>query len=90
MVWKFDKAYEVDANPGDASGREKHPHDELVRELDALVDGTRDPVAVMASAVAVIHHKLPYSSWTGFYRVVEEELLRIGPYQGPIGCLERW
>ena len=31
---------------------------------------------------------LPYASWTGFYRVVAPELLRVGPYQGPVGCLE--
>ena len=68
---------------------EKPPlYDSIVAELEALVDGVSDPVSVMASAVAVIHHKLPYASWTGFYRVVDENLLRIGPYQGPVGCLE--
>ena len=63
-------------------------YDSMLSELSALLDGTDDPTTVMASAVAVIHHKLPYASWTGFYRVVEEGLLRIGPYQGPVGCLE--
>ena len=42
----------------------------------------------MASCCSVLHEALPYASWTGFYRVVEPELLRIGPYQGPPGCLE--
>ena len=42
----------------------------------------------MASCCSVLHEALPYTSWTGFYRVVEPELLRIGPYQGPPGCLE--
>jgi GAF domain-containing protein len=27
------------------------------------------------------------SDWTGFYRVVGPELLKIGPYQGGHGCL---
>lgn len=45
-------------------------------------------MAVMATAACLVHDAIPYSSWTGFYRVVEPELLRVGPYQGPMGCLE--
>jgi len=54
---------------------------ELVRDLE-------DPVAAMASTASVLHELLPAASWTGFYRVVAPELLRVGPYQGPVGCLE--
>ena len=54
---------------------------ELVRDLD-------DPIAAMASTASVLHELLPAASWTGFYRVVAPELLRVGPYQGPVGCLE--
>ena len=54
---------------------------ELVRDL-------KDPVAAMASAASVLHDLVPASSWTGFYRVVGPQLLRVGPYQGPVGCLE--
>ena len=60
----------------------------VVSQVDALLDGITDPVATMASAASVLHEALPHASWTGFYRVVEPELLRIGPYQGPPGCLE--
>ena len=61
---------------------------QVASQVDALLDGQTDPVAAMASACSVLHEALPYASWTGFYRVVEPELLRIGPYQGPPGCLE--
>lgn len=54
---------------------------ELVRDLE-------DPVAAMASTASVLHELLPAASWTGFYRVVAPELLSVGPYQGPVGCLE--
>lgn len=57
-------------------------------EIDSLLEGLDDPVAAMASAASVIHGHLPYATWTGFYRVVAPELLRVGPYQGPVGCLE--
>ena len=56
--------------------------------LDSVLAGLDDPIAVMATCAAVLHESLPYASWTGFYRVVAPELLRIGPYQGSIGCLE--
>src|SRR6185295_3786786 len=42
----------------------------------------------MSTCAAVLHQKLAYASWTGFYRVVAPGLLRVGPYQGPLGCLE--
>ncbi|MBZ0115246.1 MAG: GAF domain-containing protein [Thermoanaerobaculia bacterium] len=42
----------------------------------------------MATAACLIHEALDVASWTGFYRVVAPELLRVGPYQGPLGCLE--
>jgi GAF domain-containing protein len=61
---------------------------EACRELDAVLAGVDDPITAMATCAAVLHRKLPYASWTGFYRVVAPRLLRVGPYQGPLGCLE--
>lgn len=58
------------------------------QEIESLIEGLDDPVAVMASAASVLHQRLPAASWTGFYRVVAPRLLRVGPYQGPPGCLE--
>lgn len=58
-------------------------------ELDALlVDGELDEIAALSTFVAVLQSALPQASWTGFYRVVAPGLLRVGPYQGPVGCLE--
>lgn len=61
---------------------------QILRELDAVLEGLEDPIAAMATCACVLHERLPYSSWTGFYRVVAPGLLRVGPYQGPLGCLE--
>lgn len=58
------------------------------REIASLIEGLDDPVAVMASVASVLHQRLEVASWTGFYRVVAPGLLRVGPYQGPPGCLE--
>jgi len=59
-----------------------------LQEIEALLEGLDDPVTAMATIASVVHHRLPYSSWTGFYRVVGPGRLRVGPYQGPVGCLE--
>ncbi len=60
----------------------------LLQQISAVLDGIDDPVATMASTACLIHEALEVASWTGFYRVVAPELLRVGPYQGPLGCLE--
>jgi GAF domain-containing protein len=41
----------------------------------------------MATMSCLLHHAFGHL-WTGFYRVVAPALLRIGPYQGTLGCLE--
>src|SRR5215475_1484406 len=61
---------------------------QAIAELDAVLTGVDDPITAMATCAAVLHQKLPYASWIGFYRVVAPGLLRVGPYQGPLGCLE--
>jgi GAF domain-containing protein len=53
----------------------------------ALTAGETDTVALMATVVCEVHHQHPFADWTGFYRVVAPDLLKIGPYQGGHGCL---
>ncbi len=63
-------------------------YDELVMQVDAVLEGIHDEVAAMATISALIHHAFGHL-WTGFYRVAEPgQLLRIGPYQGTLGCME--
>jgi GAF domain-containing protein len=60
---------------------------DLRRRLQALTEGEDDAVALMATVACEIHHADDRFDWTGFYRVVAPELLKIGPYQGGHGCL---
>jgi len=53
--------------------------------IQGLLAGETDLVARMAGMVGILHGSMPHYFWTGFYRVVGDELL-IGPYQGPPGC----
>jgi L-methionine (R)-S-oxide reductase len=55
--------------------------------IRALTHGETDTVALMATVTCEIHNAHPLCDWTGFYRVVAPELLKIGPYQGGHGCL---
>lgn len=62
-------------------------YDTLSASIRALCAGETDAVALMATVVCEIHNGHPLPDWTGFYRVVGPELLKIGPYQGGHGCL---
>lgn len=59
----------------------------LSKTIAALTEGETDVVALMATLACEIHHADERFHWTGFYRVVAPELLKIGPYQGGHGCL---
>ncbi|WP_339761475.1 GAF domain-containing protein [uncultured Sulfitobacter sp.] len=59
----------------------------LAATLQSLTDGETDAVALMATVACEVHHADDRFDWTGFYRVTEPELLKIGPYQGGHGCL---
>ncbi|OOY19034.1 diguanylate cyclase [Thioclava sp. DLFJ5-1] len=62
-------------------------YDDLAKRIAALTEGETDEVALMATLACEIHHADDRFDWTGFYRVTEPELLKIGPYQGGHGCL---
>jgi L-methionine (R)-S-oxide reductase len=61
---------------------------QLSGQVRAVLEGVDDQVAAMATISCLVHHAFGHL-WTGFYRVVKPgALLRVGPYQGTMGCLE--
>lgn len=62
-------------------------YSDLAKTIEALTAGETDEVALMATVACEVHHADDRFDWTGFYRVVEPEVLKIGPYQGGHGCL---
>lgn len=60
----------------------------LAITLTSLTEGESDTVALMATVVCEVHHSDDRFDWTGFYRVTEPQMLKIGPYQGGHGCLQ--
>lgn len=67
--------------PKDRAYAQLHAH------ILAVLAGIDDDVTAMATISALVHHAFDHL-WTGFYRVASPDLLRVGPYQGTLGCLE--
>jgi len=57
------------------------------KAITSLTDGETDEVALMATVACELHHADDRFDWTGFYRVTQPGILKIGPYQGGHGCL---
>ena len=67
----------------------------LVSQIEALIEGEKDMIAVMSNVAAAIHQTMGFW-WTGFYRVVGDDCvphsdqgreLVLGPFQGPVACM---
>ena len=67
-----------------AEGGKEEKYALLYKQIASLVEGESDPIANMANVAAMIHTTFGFW-WTGFYRVVGEELV-LGPFQGPLAC----
>ena len=65
----------------------KANYPQLAQVIKSLTEGETDAVALMATVACEVHHADDRFDWTGFYRVVAPELMKIGPYQGGHGCL---
>jgi L-methionine (R)-S-oxide reductase len=56
-------------------------------QLEEIFAKCEDEEARMASAAALLHHKMSGFFWTGFYRLKDGRLI-VKSYQGPIACME--
>ena len=58
---------------------------ELFPQIKSILEGETDMIANMANVAAVLHEEFKFW-WTGVYRVVSEDTLLLGPFQGPLAC----
>ena len=58
----------------------------IADQLEELIAKTDGKAAHCATAAALLHHKIPGVSWTGFYFLKNGELV-VDAYQGPVACL---
>ena len=68
-------------NTNQKAGRYQRMHD----QLKGLLEKPGNNLSKLATIVAVLHHKMDYFFWTGFYFLDNGELIA-GPYQGPVAC----
>lgn len=62
----------------------KEKYSSLLPIVSSLMEDENDDIAKMANLAALLHREFGFW-WTGFYRVIDNELV-LGPFQGPLAC----
>ncbi|GAB1454562.1 GAF domain-containing protein [Draconibacterium sp.] len=57
----------------------------IYSQLSELVLKSNNQSARMATIIAVLHHKMEYFFWTGFY-LIDDGKMTVNIYQGPVAC----
>lgn len=59
----------------------------LYKQIKDLIEkSSNNPTSNMVTLLAVLHHKMDYFFWTGFY-LLQDGKLQVGPYQGSLACI---
>ena len=59
-------------------------YENLIPQIQAVMDPKVDIIANMSNMATMLHETFGFW-WTGFYRVINNELV-LGPFQGPLAC----
>jgi L-methionine (R)-S-oxide reductase len=57
----------------------------LARQIESLIDGEFDSIAVLSNVTAIINQSLDNVNWIGFYLLKDDQLV-LGPFQGNVAC----
>lgn len=68
----------------DTNMNKTEQYESLLPQVQAVMDKNADTIANMANMAAMLHETFGFW-WTGFYRVINNELV-LGPFQGPLAC----
>lgn len=69
------------------TSEDKHAFYELMlMQLEALLEGEENPIAILSNASALLNECLEQINWVGFYLMKKGELL-LGPFQGKVACM---
>ena len=66
------------------TGSKQDKYEVLLPQLKALITGESDSIANLANITAALKQTFDFF-WVGFY-LVKEDMLVLGPFQGPIAC----
>ncbi|MDA3866938.1 MAG: GAF domain-containing protein [Salinivirgaceae bacterium] len=62
-------------------------YDRIYQQLSKLMGTCENPESRMNTIIAVLHHKMDYFFWTGFY-FLNNGNLQVKMYQGPVACMQ--
>ena len=67
--------------------KKQRRYQRLYTQIKDLIDkSSNNQLSNMATIIAVLHHKMDYFFWTGFY-LLQDGKLQVGPYQGSLACI---
>lgn len=69
------------------NNRKEARYKRIYSQIAELIRPVKNPTSRMATIAALLHHKLEYFFWTGFY-LLDKDQLTVGAYQGPLACLK--
>ncbi|MCB2207410.1 MAG: GAF domain-containing protein [Bacteroidetes bacterium] len=62
-------------------------YERLYQQIRELIQkSSNNPGSNISTIIAVLHHKIDYFFWTGFYFLIDGKL-QVGPYQGSLACI---
>ena len=67
--------------------KKRNRYKRIYKQLETLLTKSDDYEAHMATVIAILHHKIDYFFWTGFYFIKDGKLI-VKMYQGPVACQE--
>ena len=53
----------------------KDRYKDVLKRIGSLIEGETDEIAILSTVACELHQAFEHFHWTGFYRVVEPELL---------------
>ncbi len=65
-------------------GTKEERYAALYPQIISVIEDESDAIANMANVASMLHETFGFW-WTGFYRVIDEQLV-LGPFQGPLAC----
>lgn len=66
------------------AGTKAEKYETLFPQIKSVIESEPDQIANMANVASMLHETFGFW-WTGFYRVIEGQLV-LGPFQGPMAC----
>lgn len=60
---------------------------EIIKNLRSLLHEENDEITIMSTIACEVYQSFDYLNWVGFYRLINNNTLKVGPYQGTHGCL---